>query len=641
MTATFAELGLSELTLKALNELGYEEPTPIQTQTIQLLLQGQDVIAQAQTGTGKTAAFALPIIEKLDDTVHATQALILTPTRELAMQVAEAFHSYGKYRRLSVLPVYGGQPIERQLRALRQGVQVVVGTPGRVLDHIRRGTLKLQEVQFITLDEADEMLDMGFVEDIESILKEIPETRQMALFSATIPAQIANLAKRYMHEPQRITIKAEQTTVPQIRQTFYEIGRRDKFEVLVRILDYEKPTSAIIFCRTKLEVDTLGQRLTARAYSAETLHGDLNQSQRDRVMSLFRGEKVELLIATDVAARGLDIEHVSHVINYDIPLDPESYVHRIGRTGRAGRTGCAITLVTLRERRLWQMIQKSTGATFQRMQMPTIADVIERRQEQFKDNIRETLGQDGLERYMVLVEELADEFSPAEIAAAAFKMLLGPTTEETEDKLAGFEDAEVDYDRPAPRLRRDRDRDRDDRQPGSSAERGMTRLYLRVGRDDGVRPGDIVGAIANEADIPGRSIGAIEIYDDYTSVDVPSDEANRVIRAIKETRIRNQKIIPSLTRPDPGPREERSGAAPRRERTEPWKDRSDTVPRRVRPDTASRRERTEAAPWKEHDEAPRKEWAKPTSKDGNKPAPRASRKRKDELKTSGKRPKSK
>jgi ATP-dependent RNA helicase DeaD len=646
MTATFAELGLSELTLKALNELGYEEPTPIQTQTIQLLLQGQDVIAQAQTGTGKTAAFALPIIEKLDDNAHSTQALILTPTRELAMQVAEAFHSYGKYRHLSVLPVYGGQPIERQLRALRQGVQVVVGTPGRVLDHIRRGTLKLQEVQFITLDEADEMLDMGFVEDIEAILKDIPETRQMALFSATIPSQIANLAKRYMHQPQRITIKAEQTTIPQIRQTFYEVGRRDKFEVLVRVLDYEKPTSTIIFCRTKLEVDTLGQRLTARAYSAETLHGDLNQSQRDRVMALFRGEKVELLIATDVAARGLDIDHVSHVINYDIPLDPESYVHRIGRTGRAGRTGCAITLVTTRERRLWQMIQKSTGATFQRMQMPTIADVIERRQEQFKDNIRETLGQDGLERFVIMVEELADEYSPAEIAAAAFKMLLGPTTEETEDKLAGFEDAEVDYDRPAPRLRRDRDRD--ERQSGKGNEPGMTRLYLRVGRDDGVRPGDIVGAIANEADIPGRSIGAIEIYDDFTSVDVPSDEVNRVIRAIKETRIRNQKIVPSLTRPDTGrtePWKERSDAAPRRERTEPWKDRADSAPRKERPDAAPRRERTEATPWKERVEtswkekpgAPRQEKAKPFPKDGVKPATRASRKRKDELKNPRKR----
>ncbi|MBN9387546.1 MAG: DEAD/DEAH box helicase [Chloroflexi bacterium] len=671
MTATFTELGLSELTLKALNELGYEEPTPIQTQTINLLLQGQDVIAQAQTGTGKTAAFALPIIEKLDENVRATQALILTPTRELAMQVAEAFHSYGKYRRLSVLPVYGGQPIERQLRALRQGMQIVVGTPGRVLDHIRRGTLELQKVQFIALDEADEMLDMGFVEDIESILKEVPEDRQMALFSATMPTQIANLAKRYMQQPQRITIKAEQTTVPQIRQVYYEVGRRDKFEVLVRVLDYERPTSAIIFCRTKLEVDSLGQRLSARAYSAETLHGDLNQGQRDRVMALFRGEKVELLIATDVAARGLDIDHVSHVINYDIPLDPESYVHRIGRTGRAGRTGCAITLVTTRERRLWQMIQKVTGASLQRMPMPTIEDVIERRQEQFKDSIRDTLNQAGLERFLILVEELADEFSPAEIAAAAFKMLLGPATEETEDKLAGFEDSEVDYDRPASRLRRERE---SERQPGTGIERGMSRLYLKVGWNDGVRPGDIVGAIANEGNIPGRSIGAIEIHDDFTSVDVPSSEANRVMRATQETRIRNKKVLPTLAGPFPESWKETGQVNPDREKTgprsereterngvgngensravsvvrAPHKERSYTQPRRAKNEGSPRiekeRERVEI-PSKEKSqtsrkgiaETPRKEEAKQGAKSftkvkegvGVKPGPRAARKRKE------------
>jgi ATP-dependent RNA helicase DeaD len=672
MAATFAELGLSDLTLKALSELGYEEPTPIQTQTIQLLLEGQDVIAQAQTGTGKTAAFALPILEKLDENIHAPQALILTPTRELAMQVAEAFHSYGKYRRLAVLPVYGGQPIERQLRALRQGVQIIVGTPGRVLDHIRRGTLKLQQVQFIALDEADEMLDMGFVEDIESILKEVPETRQMALFSATIPTQIANLAKRYMRQPQRITIKTEQTTVPQIRQTFYEVGRRDKFEVLVRVLDYEKPTATIIFCRTKLEVDTLGQRLTARAYSAETLHGDLNQGQRDRVMALFRGEKVELLIATDVAARGLDIDHVSHVINYDIPLDPESYVHRIGRTGRAGRTGSAITLVTTRERRLWQMIQKSTGATFQRMQMPTIADVIERRREQFKDNIREILGQDGLERYVIMVEELADEFSSTEIAAAAFKMVLGATTEDTEDKLAGFvEEPEEDNYRSAPRPRRDRG----ERQGGMEA--GMTRIYLNVGRDDGVRPGDIVGAIANEADIPGGSIGAIEIREGFTAVDVPSEEANRVLRALKETRIRNQKLMPSLNQPDIEKTvsfQRNRNDAPRRDSDRPYqRDRAETPYQRERTEApykpraeAPRRERTETPAWektvaprkekaeasfkekvtaseKERTELPQKEKSKTISKDEAKPAVKRVRKAepKDEPKTPRKRVKPK
>jgi ATP-dependent RNA helicase DeaD len=409
MAATFAELGLSKATLKAIGELGYEEPTPIQAQTIGLMQQGRDVIAQAQTGTGKTAAFALPIIEKLNPKSGLPQALILTPTRELAVQVAEAFHSYSKYQRVKVLPVYGGQPIEHQLRALKEGVQVIVGTPGRVFDHLRRGTFKTEQVRTIVLDEADEMLDMGFIEEIEAILKQMPEPRQVALFSATIPAPIAQLAQRYMQEPERITIKAEQLSVPQIRQIYYEVGRRDKFEVLVRILDYEKPTSAIIFCRTKLEVDSLGERLSARAYPAETLHGDLNQTQRDRVMARFRSGQVELLIATDVAARGLDIEQLSHVINYDIPLAPEIYVHRIGRTGRAGRTGCAITLVTPRERRLWQTIQRASGANIQRLRLPTVADVLERRREAFKETVRETLAGDGLESYLIMAEELGEE----------------------------------------------------------------------------------------------------------------------------------------------------------------------------------------------------------------------------------------
>jgi ATP-dependent RNA helicase DeaD len=549
MALSFAELGLTEATLKAITELGYEEPTPIQASTVPLMLRGADVIAQAQTGTGKTAAFALPIIEHVNTSATTSQALILTPTRELAVQVAEAFHSYSKYRRVSVLPVYGGQPIERQLSALRRGVQVVVGTPGRVLDHIRRRTLQLGQVRTVILDEADEMLDMGFIEDIETILRETPETRQTALFSATMPAPIQELAKRYMHDPQRIIIKTEQMTVPQIRQVYYEVGRRDKFEVLVRILDYERPTSAIIFCRTKLEVDTLGQRLIARAYPAETLHGDLNQTQRDRVMARFRSGQAELLIATDVAARGLDIEHVSHVINYDIPLDPQAYVHRIGRTGRAGRTGSAITLLTPRERRLWQLILRQTGAPVQRMNLPTIGDVVVRRRESFKETLRETISGDGLQPYVIMAEELSEEFSPTELAAAAFKLIMGAPPEEVEDTLAAAEPREADRgreDRP-PRNRRERGERGQRGQFGP--ERGMTRLYLDVGREDNVRPADIVGAIANEADIPGRSIGAIELFDRFTLVDVPSNQSERVLQALKGTRIRNQKISPSLARP--------------------------------------------------------------------------------------------
>jgi len=544
MVISFAELGLSEPTLKAVTELGYEEPTPIQAQTIQLMLEGVDVIAQAQTGTGKTAAFALPIIEKLDPKIRATQALVLTPTRELAVQVAEAFQSYSKYLRVSVLPVYGGQPIERQLRALERGVQVVVGTPGRVLDHIRRKTLQLAPVKTVILDEADEMLNMGFIEDIETILKETSESRQTALFSATMPAPIAALARRYMHDAKRITVASEQKTVSQIRQIYYEVGKRDKLEVLTRILDYELPTAAIIFCRTKLEVDSLGQRLTARAFAAETLHGDLNQVQRDRVMARFRSGQMELLIATDVAARGLDVEHVSHVINYDLPLEVESYVHRIGRTGRAGRSGIAISLVTPRERRLWDAIQRTTSGSIQRMRLPTIGDVITRRRERFKETLRETIAEQGLEQYVIMAEELGEEYSPTDLAAAAFKLLLGAAPDETEDKLAEPDEPEKSGAKRPPKKRKDDNR--------MGPERGMTRLYIDVGREEGVRPGDIVGAIANEADIPGRSIGSIEIYDHFSLVDVPSNQAQHVLTALKATRIRNHKITVMLAKAEKG-----------------------------------------------------------------------------------------
>jgi ATP-dependent RNA helicase DeaD len=544
MTATFAELGLDEQIVQAVTELGYEEPTPIQEQTIRLLLEGADVIAQAQTGTGKTAAFALPILEKLDPAVRSPQALVLTPTRELAVQVAEAFQSYSKYRRVSILPVYGGQPIDRQLRALDRGVQVVVGTPGRVLDHIRRKTLKLADVRTVVLDEADEMLNMGFIEDIETILKETAEGRQTALFSATMPGPIASLAKKYIRDAKRIKVEAEHLTVDQIRQMYYEVGKRDKFEMLARILDYEQPTSALIFCRTKLEVDSLGQRLNARGYAAETLHGDLNQMQRDRVMGRFRANQIELLIATDVAARGLDVEQISHVINYDMPHDSESYVHRIGRTGRAGRTGIAISLVTPRERYLLQMIQRSTGATIHKMRLPTLGDVVTRRIERFKETMRETLASDGLEPFLQVADELSEEFAPRDLAAAAFKLIIGATTEDSEDKLA---EPEETHDDSRPRKAYDRSKRREPSRIGP--ERGMTRLYIDIGREGNVRPSDIVGAIANEADIPGRSIGAIEIYDYFTLVDVPSGDAKKVLRALKDTRIRNRRVTIDIAKP--------------------------------------------------------------------------------------------
>jgi ATP-dependent RNA helicase DeaD len=573
----FIALGLSEPTLRALAELGYEEPTPIQEQTIARLLAGADVIAQAQTGTGKTAAFALPIIERIDMSIRTPQAIVLAPTRELAVQVAEACHAYGKHHGVTVLPVYGGQPIDRQLRALSRGVQIIVGTPGRVLDHLERKSLDLTGVRTVVLDEADEMLDMGFIEDIESILQRTPSERQTALFSATMPGPIAKLAQTYMRRPERISVASRQMTVPQVRQIYIEVGARDKFEVLARVLDFETPPSTIIFCRTKSEVDSLGERLSGRGYPAETLHGDLSQIQRDRVMSRFRSGQVELLVATDVAARGLDIDHVSHVVNFDIPIDPEVYVHRIGRTGRAGRAGNAITLVTPRERRLLQTIVRATGAPIERLRLPTLADVVARRRETFKDTIREAITTGGLESYAATVGELLGDFTAEDLAAAAFKLLLGAQPDINQDILAAREpDLNLDrrdIRRDAPRDgyrdgRRDAPRDgyRDGRRDGYREERydaprdgfrddrdggaaGVARLFLDVGREDGVRPADIVGAIANEAGIPGRSVGAIELHDNFTFVDIPAGAAERVVRALKNTTIRGRRVSPSLARP--------------------------------------------------------------------------------------------
>lgn len=562
MTTTFAELGLSALALQALADLGYEEPTPVQVETIPLMLAGHDVIAQAQTGTGKTAAFALPVIERLDmGHGRAPQALVMTPTRELAMQVAEAFHSYGRKRGVIALPIYGGQPIERQLGALHRGVQVVVGTPGRLMDHIRRGTLDLSTVRTVVLDEADEMFAMGFIEDIEAILQATQAERQTALFSATLPEPVARLAARHLNDPRRVTVLAEAMTVPQIRQICLEVGGRDKFDVLCRVLDYEQPAAAIIFCRTKREVDELGDRLVGRAYAAETLHGDLSQVQRDRVMQRFRTGQAELLVATDVAARGLDVEHVTHVINYDIPQGPESYVHRIGRTGRAGRAGSAITLVTPRERRQLQFIQRAIGAAIPRQHVPTVADVMGRRREVFKTTLRETIAAGALEEYVVLAESLGEDFDPTEIAAAAFKLLLGEKPGGAEDTLAEREPAESAApsrgERPArgePYERKPQKQGkyaaRGARTPGPGGgkgrafgpERGMARLFINVGREDGVRPGDLVGAIANEAGIAGGAIGAIDIYDHFAFVEVPSAEAETVIEALLRTSIRGRRV---------------------------------------------------------------------------------------------------
>lgn len=519
MDETFDDLQIEPEILRAVREVGYEQPTTVQCQAIPPLLVGRDLVAQSQTGTGKTAAFAIPLIQRVDPEVKWVQALVLAPTRELAVQVAETVHKLGKYRRVIDLPIYGGQPIDRQLRALRRGVQVVVGTPGRIMDHIRRGTLDLAHVRMVVLDEADQMLDMGFIEDIEFILDQIAGAHQTALFSATLPPRIRTLAKRYLGNPITLAVTSEKLTVPEVTQQYVETTRQGKLEALTRILDMEQPESAIVFVRTKRETDELGESLIGRGYSAEVIHGDLSQMQRERAIAGFRDGRTELLIATDVAARGLDIPDVSHIFNYDIPLDPGGYVHRIGRTARAGKTGTAITFVTPRERGLMQTIERLTGVRLDRIRIPSPADIAERHTQIFRDSLRETIAAGHLDGYLYMVAELGDEFDLAEVAAGAIKLALDGQSNgvSAQDEVA--------------------------------TEEGMERLFIRAGRRDGVGASDLVGAIANEAGISGRDIGSIDIYDNFSFVEIPRQQARHVIDALHGTKIRGRRVTVDIAVP--------------------------------------------------------------------------------------------
>jgi ATP-dependent RNA helicase DeaD len=530
ISATFNDLGLNEALLRAVVDAGFEAPTPIQARAIPPLLAGRDLIGQAQTGTGKTAAFGLPIIQQVDSSRAVPQALVLAPTRELAVQVAGELHQFAKHAGVRIVPVYGGQPIDRQFRALRAGPHIVVGTPGRILDHLRRASLNLEEVKTCVLDEGDEMLALGFIEDIETILAALPEERQLALFSATMPPRIASLAKRFLREPERVTIEAKRRTVETTNQTYYEVPPGRKLEALARVLDMETPGSTIVFCRTRKETDELADSLRVRGYDAEALHGDMAQPERDRVMKRFREGQSDLLVATDVAARGLDIDSVTHVINYDIPWDVEQYIHRIGRTGRAGRTGDAITLVEPRERRQLRVIEHMIGAKIQPARIPTAADIASRRREIFKDALRETLEEGEFDAHLTTVEELCEEYDPGEIAAAALQILweswAGEARESDEDEIA------ADAERP---------------------EAGMARLFVSMGRQEGLRPGDLVGAITNEVGLAGKAVGAIDILDHTAFVEVPSDRANDVIAALERTKLRGKRVRVQVARPDAGP----------------------------------------------------------------------------------------
>ena len=534
----FADLALAPELRHALSGLGYEEPTPIQRAAIPPLLAGRDLVGQAATGTGKTAAFALPVLQRVLREGERAEplALVLVPTRELAVQVSEAMHRYGHDIGARVLPIYGGQPIGRQLRALDRGADVVVATPGRALDHIARGTLDLSGLGIVVLDEADEMLDMGFAEDIEAILGSTPENRQTALFSATMPPRINGMVRRHLRDPVRVELGRQAPADGLlVQQSAYIVPRGLKPAALGRVLDLEAPAAAVVFCRTRDEVDRLTETLNGRGYRAEALHGGMDQQQRDRVMSRLRGGSIDLLVATDVAARGLDIEQHTHVVNYDVPSAPELYVHRIGRVGRAGREGAAITLVEPREHRMLKAIERATGQRIAAEKLPTVADLRARRLELTRAALRESLLGDDLETFRAVVEPLADEFDLFDVALAAVKL-----AHETNGTIDEEEFPEVELrpadDRPGRRKATGRDQRR-----GRPATAGTTRLFVGIGRASGVRPQDLVGAITGESYLSGKDIGAIEIADRFSLVEVPESAADDVVAALRQTNIKGRK----------------------------------------------------------------------------------------------------
>jgi ATP-dependent RNA helicase DeaD len=586
---TFESIGLAENLVRTLEELGYESPTPIQEKTIPVLLKGRDLIGQAQTGTGKTAAFALPLLSRIDVNDPTTQALILTPTRELAMQVAEAIHNYSKHvGQVSTLPVYGGAPMYLQVKRLDRGAHIVVGTPGRLIDHLSRGTLKLDSLKMLVLDEADEMLKMGFQEDVERIISSSPDSRQTALFSATMPDGVRRIASQYLDNPVRIEIEHKSLAAPAIEQRLINLSEGQKLEVLTRILEIEEAEAVIVFRRTKTGAAELAEKLEARGFAAVAMHGDMSQSLRESVIRRVKAGQVEIVVATDVAARGLDVEQIRHVVNYDVPHDVEAYVHRIGRTGRAGRSGVATIFVTPRERRMLREIERFTGSPIKPMKMPTQADVNSRRIEAFKQSLRDSIEAGDLDLYVELVETIAEETGKdiAEVAAAAARLA---NSSAALGKTAADDHAVVE--REAPRARPARaseapKRPEREEQPGAAVLQGSVpeeessnewkprraaaaessrpvatranlargedeskvRLSIAVGKRDGIRPADIVGSIANEADIPGKDIGPIEIREEVTYVGLPSRYASRVIERTARAKFRGRPLNVQIAR---------------------------------------------------------------------------------------------
>ncbi len=559
----FASLGLPRPLLDVVSQVGYETPSPIQAQAIPLLLEGRDLLGQAQTGTGKTAAFALPLLARIDAAANHPQLLVLAPTRELALQVAEAMQTYARFLPgFHVLPIYGGQGMGHQLSQLRRGVQVVVGTPGRVMDHMRRGTLDISKLQALVLDEADEMLRMGFIDDVQWILEHTPSERQIALFSATMPDQIRKVADRYLNNPALVKIAAKTTTAENIRQRYWSIAGLHKLDALTRILESETFDGVIIFVRTKTQTVELAEKLSARGFSAEALNGDVPQAQRERTVDRLRNGKTEILVATDVAARGLDVKRVTHVINYDIPHDTESYVHRIGRTGRAGAAGEAILFVAPRERRMLRAIEKATSQPIEQMDLPTVQDINSKRTERFKAGVRELVGSEDLAIYYRLVSELEqeDDLDALQIAAALARMaqgdvplLLDPKRDEVRAKKGGERERDRDRERGKPAFDNAPRRERPARQQKTVETQAlplkdfpdieMERFRVAVGYQDGVKPGNIVGAIANEADLESKFIGHIEIFDDFTTIDLPAGMPKETLTDLQKVWVCQRRLL--------------------------------------------------------------------------------------------------
>lgn len=547
---TFRDLGLGEQVLKALRDVGYETPSAIQAATIPTLLSGRDVVGLAQTGTGKTAAFALPVLDRLDLTQKTPQALVLAPTRELALQVCEAFEKYAAHLKgVHILPVYGGQGYGVQLSALRRGVHIVVGTPGRIMDHLDKGTLDLSELKYLVLDEADEMLKMGFAEDVETILADTPDTKQVALFSATMPAAIRRMSTQYLNDPEEITVKAKTTTSANITQRYLIVSFPQKIDALTRILEVENFEGMIVFARTKSATEEVAEKLRARGYSAAAINGDIAQVQRERTVNQLKSGKLDILVATDVAARGLDVERISHVVNFDIPTDPESYVHRIGRTGRAGRTGDAISFVTPRERGLVRMIERATRQELTEMPLPSVDEVNVTRLSRFDDGITEALGEtERLDRFRDIVAHYVrhHDVPEVDVAAALAIVAQGETPLLLDPDPEPVRAPRRDRDDRAGRDRFDRDDrggdrgDRPERRPRSNAN--MTTYRIAVGKRQRVEPRQIVGALANEGGLSRGDFGAIQIRPDFSLVELPSDMPASTLDRLADTRISGQLI---------------------------------------------------------------------------------------------------